>query len=151
MSLSPDARPGIPGASPQPDQPGYGSHPELKPVVDIVDITLKTRLKDIPKPDPCEVCGHPTKKIFLKHDITGTDVRIQTSRVPGYICKDPECGIAALSIEGFVEALTMASEILIGRGDNATAAAFGRRIEIENRLMAQQTPPAQPQIAPDAL
>lgn len=102
-----------------------------------VDITLDTSLEDIPDQEPCEVCGHPTQKTFLQH-VSGLDVLIRARNVAGYRCQDPECGITAYSIEGFVESLTKASQILRDRGDTATATAFERRIEAEQQRIALQ-------------
>lgn len=107
---------------------------------EVVDITLDTSLEDIPDPEPCEVCGHPTKKKFIEHVVTGADLRIRAMRAAGYQCQDPECGISAYSIEAILESLTKASGILANSGDMATAAALDRRIEMERRRLIAPNP-----------
>lgn len=99
-----------------------------------IDIVLKTRLKDIPEAEPCEVCGSPTAKAFVEHVSRGDSLRVRARRTAGYRCQNSSCGVVAFSPQAFIESLTLSSQILRDRGDLATAAAFEQRIEIERRL-----------------
>lgn len=106
-----------------------------------VDITLETRLEDIPDADPCEICGDPNQeRTFLQQVMTGRELFIQAS-VPGYRCQNEECGITSFSIEGIIESLGAASRILRDSGDTATADAFDQHIALEQQIIALRARP----------
>lgn len=123
------------GAAVRENDPNPNGAPSRIAMRLLVAIVLETRLEDIPEPSPCEVCFHPTQKTFLHHVSIGADISVRARRVAGYRCQDPDCGVAAYSNEGLIEALTKAAKIHRDHGDFKTAAALLVRAETERAFL----------------
>ena len=112
--------------------------PEWQKQVPIVDnITLETSLDDIPEGPPCMACGYPTEKIYLdEHTCGGTSGIVRAENVAGYRCRNG-CGFESYSHEAILESLVKAREIMLARGDKATAKAFGTAIALREKIIAE--------------